>query len=145
MLYLTRWSGVTGSEAERDLAGEPSRIDEITQSVLALQAKSAAQQNRPLGGGPHPRGVCVRAEFEVFDVTSGSDPILGARLAKGIFARPGRYPAVVRFGNADPKINSDFRPDVRSLSFSVDLTGAPEVGVDRQDFSLQNAPPLPIN
>jgi len=145
MLYLTRWFGVTGSEAERDLAGEPARIDEITRSVLVLQAKSAAQQNRPLARGTHPKGVCVRAEFEVLDVTAGRDPLLGARLAKGIFTRPGVYPAIVRFGNADPKINSDFKPDVRSLSFSVDLTGAPEAGVDRQDYSLQNAPPLPIN
>ncbi len=145
MLFLTRWFGVTGSEAERDLAGEPARIDEITRSVLLLQAKSAAQQNRPLGRGTHPKGVCVRAEFEVFDVTPGSDPALAARLAKGIFAIPGKYPAVVRFGNADPKVNSDFKPDVRSLSFSVNLTGAPVAGVDRQDFSLQNAPPLPIN
>src|SRR5277367_5240169 len=145
MLFLTRQFGVTGSEAERDLAGDPARIDEITRSVLLLQAKSAAQQNRPLGRGTHPKGVCVRAEFEVFDVTVGRDPLLATRLARGIFARPGKYPAVVRFGNADPKINSDFKPDVRSLSFSVDLTGAPGVAVDRQDFSLQNAPPLPIN
>jgi hypothetical protein len=145
MPFLTRWFGVTESEAERDLAGEPARIDEITRSVLVLQAKSAAEQNRPLGRGTHPKGVCVRAEFEVFDVTAGRDSQMGARLAKGIFARPGVYPAVVRFGNADPKINSDFKPDVRSLSFSVDLTGAPWAGVDRQDFSLQNAPPLPIN
>jgi len=145
MLFLTRVFGVTGSEAERDLAGDPARIDEITRCVLILQAKSAAQQNRPLGRGTHPKGVCVRANFEVFDVAAGRDPLLGARLAKGIFARPGKYPAVVRFGNADPKVNSDFKPDVRSLSFSVDLTGAPWAGVDRQDFSLQNAPPLPIN
>ena len=35
---------------------------------------------------------------------------------------PGVYPAVVRFANADPKVNSDFKADVRSMSFSVDLT-----------------------
>jgi hypothetical protein len=85
----------------------------------------------------------------VFDLATGSDATLAARLAKGIFAKPGRYPAIVRFGNADPKINSDFKPDVRSLSFSVDLTRdgtvASDATVDRQDFSLQNAPPLPIN
>src|SRR5277367_6150461 len=137
MLFLTRWFGVTGSEAERDLAGEPERIDEITRSVLALQAKSAAQQNRPLGRGTHPKGICVRAEFEVLDLTVGRDSEMASRLQKGIFAEPGTYPAVVRFGNADPKVNSDFKPDVRSLSFSVDLKGAPWAGVDRQDFSLQ--------
>jgi hypothetical protein len=54
---------------------------------------------------------------------------------------------VVRFANADANINSDFKPDVRSLSFSVDL--APDNmagdGSSRQDFSMQNATTLPIN
>jgi hypothetical protein len=149
MLFLTRHFGVTASDAERDLAGEAARIEQITQAVLLLQAKSAAEQNRPLGRGTHVKGVCARAVFEVFDVTRRRDPLLGARLAKGIFAQPGVYPAVVRFGNADPKVNSDFKPDVRSLSFSVDVTQggneAPFGDLDRQDFSLQNAPPLPIN
>jgi hypothetical protein len=51
----------------------------------------------------------------------------------------------VRFGNADPNKNSDFKADVRSLSFSVELNrdGYGEVG--RQDFSLQNTTTLPIN
>jgi hypothetical protein len=71
------------------------------------------------------------------------------RLAKGIFARPGVYPAIVRFGNADPRKNSDFKADVRSLSFSVDLTRGGATVSDapsgRQDFSLQNTKTLPIN
>ena len=65
---------------------------------------------------------CARAQFEVFDVIAGRDRGLAARLARGIFAKPGVYPAIVRFGNSDPNINSDFKADVRSLSFSVDLT-----------------------
>ena len=87
-----------------------------------MQAKAAAKQHRPLGRGTHVKGVCARAQFEVFDVTAGRDRALAARLAKGIFAKPGVYPATVRFANADPNKNSDFKPDVRSLSFSVDLT-----------------------
>ena len=83
------------------------------------------------------------------DVAAGRHPLLAARLAKGIFKKPGVYPATVRFGNADPKVNSDFRPDVRSLSISVDLTrdGTAALGatVGRQDFSLQNTKTLPIN
>ena len=46
-------------------------------------------------------------------------------------------------------MNSDFKADVRSLSFSVDLTrdgtADPDANVGRQDFSLQNATTLPIN
>ena len=149
MLFMTRWFGVTGSDAERDLAREQSDIEEITERSLLLQANAAAKQNRPLARGTHAKGVSVAATFKVFDVTIGRDPGLAARLAKGIFARPGIYPAVVRFGNADPGKNSDFRPDVRSLSFSVDLAhdGAAisDEHVCRQDFSLQNTTTLPIN
>jgi catalase len=147
MLFLTRWFGVTGSAAERSLAREQSDIEEIVEKILVMQAKAAAGQRRPLCRGTHAKGVCVRARFEVFDVTAGRDRALAARLAQGMFATPGNYPAIVRFANADQNSNSDFKPDVRSLSFAVDLTrdGAPGTSGGRQDFSMQNATTLPIN
>jgi hypothetical protein len=149
MLFLTRWFGVTDSDAERNLDKEKSEIEEITEKVLLMQSQAAADQHRPPGRGTHVKGTSARAQFEVFDVTSGRDPGLAARLAKGIFSKPGVYSAVVRFGNADSKINSDFKADVRSLSFSVDLTrnrtAVPNTTVGRQDFSLQNTTTLPIN
>jgi hypothetical protein len=149
MLFLTRWFGVTGSDADRDLAREHSDIEQIMEKSLLLQSQAASKQNRQLARGTHAKGVCARAQFEVFDVAAGRDSALAARLAKGMFAKPGVYPAIVRFGNADPSKNSDFKADVRSLSFSVDLTrnGAalPAGAVDRQDFSMQNATTLPIN
>src|SRR6266481_433648 len=149
MLFLTRCFGVTGGDAERSVAGEQAVIEAITERVLAMQAKAAAQQHRPLRRGTHAKGICVQAQFEVLDVTVGRDHALAARLAKGIFAKPGVYPAVVRFANSDSKVNSDFKADVRSLSFSVDLTrdgaAVPDGNVGRQDFSLQNATTLPIN
>jgi len=115
-----------------------------------MQAKAAAQQHRPLRRGTHAKGICAKAQFEVFDVKVGRDLVLAARLAKGIFAKPGIYPATVRFANSDSKVNSDFKADVRSLSFSVNLTrnGVTAPGANgggRQDFSLQNATTLPIN
>jgi hypothetical protein len=149
MLFLTRWFGVTGSDAERGTDREQSDIKEITERVLLMQANAAARQRQPLRRGTHAKGVCVRAQFEVFDLTLKNESSLAKRLAMGIFATPGVYPAVVRFGNADPKANSDLKPDVRSLSFSVDLSqeGATAPGLEdvRQDFSLQNATTLPIN
>jgi hypothetical protein len=149
MLFMTRWFGVTASDAERNLAREQSDIEEITERSLLLQANAAAKQRRPLARGTHAKGVCARAQFEIFDVGVGREPGLAARLAKGIFATPGVYPAFVRFGNADPNVNSDFKADVRSLSFSVDLTCGgtiiPDANLGRQDFSLQNATTLPIN
>jgi hypothetical protein len=149
MLFLTRWFGVTGSDSERSLAREKSEIEEIAEKALLLQSNAAAQQHRPLCRGTHAKGVCARAQFEVFDFTVKREPVLAARLVKGIFAKPGVYPAVVRFANADQNINSDFKPDVRSMSFSVDLsrngTNVSDANVGRQDFSMQNTTTLPIN
>ena len=149
MLMLTKLLGVTGSDAERDLIAEAAYIGEITEKILLMQANAAAKQHCPLARGTHAKGVCARAQFEVFDVRDGRDPVLAARLAKGIFARPGSYPATIRFANSDPNVNSDFKADVRSLSIAVDLTSdgtlPPAGGVARQDFSLQNAATLPLN
>jgi hypothetical protein len=147
-MVLTRWFGVTVSDADRSIATEKSDIEEIAAKSLLMQKNAATAQHRSLCRGTHASGVCVRAQFEIFDVTAKRVPELAARLAKGIFAKPGVYPAVVRFANADSNINSDFKPDVRSLSFSVDLTRDGAVPVDstsRQDFSMQNATTLPIN
>jgi catalase len=149
MLFLTRWFGVTATDADRDPAREKADIEAIKEKSLQMQANAASQQQRSLARGTHAKGVCVRAEFEIFDLTQGRDPALAARLAQGIFAKPGIYPALIRFGNADSKKNSDFKPDVRSLSFSVDLTRGgtviPDSGFGRQDFSMQNTKTLPIN
>lgn len=141
--------GVTESDAERDLGAERALIEEIVEKVLLLQKNCAADQHRSLKRGTHAKGTCARGEFEVYDAKASHGPKLAARLGKGIFAAPGVYPAVVRFGNADSKVNSDFKADVRSLSFSVDLTRGgtvvPNNGVSKQDFSLQNTTTLPIN
>jgi hypothetical protein len=149
MLFLTRCFGVTASDADRNLDREKAEIEEIVELSLLLQENSAAKQNRPLGRGTHVKGVSVRGQFEVFDVMNGLDDGLGMRLARGMFAKPGVYPATVRFANSDPSSNSDFKADVRSMSFSVDLTqqgrAVADGGSGRQDFSLQNTKTLPIN
>ncbi len=147
-MVLTRWFGVTVSDADRSVATEKSNIEKIAEKSLLMQANAATAQRRSLCRGTHASGVCVRGQFEVFDVTAKRPAELAARLAKGIFARPGVYSAVARFANADSNINSDFKPDVRSLSFSIDLTRdgtVPAGSSSRQDFSMQNATTLPIN
>ena len=117
----------------------PEEIDAIVRGFLTQQARAAADQRRPLRRGTHAKGLCVRARFEVLDLAAAKDEELAARLAVGVFARPGTYPAVARFANSDPTINSDWQPDVRGLSFSVPLSAS------RQDWSLQSAPTLPFN
>src|SRR6266436_3936129 len=121
-MALTRWFGVTVSDADRCIATEKSDIEEIAERSVLMQTNAAKAQHRSLCRGTHASGVCVRAQFEILDVTANRAQELATRLAKGIFGKPGIYPAVVRFANADSNINSDFKPDVRSLSFSVDLS-----------------------
>jgi hypothetical protein len=134
---------------ERNLTAEEREIAEIIRGVLAAQARTAAEENRPLRRATHAKGVCARAVFEVLDVAQGRDPALAARLAKGIYARPGCYRATVRFANGDFGVNTDWRPDVRALSFCVELgpagTSAAGTQVARQDYSLQSWPTLPMN
>src|SRR6266700_4296959 len=107
-MVLTRWFGVTVSDADRCMATEQSDIEQIAERSLLMQTNAAAQQHRALCRGTHASGICVRAQFEIFDLTVDHAPELAARLAKGIFAKPGVYPAIVRFANADASINSDF-------------------------------------
>jgi catalase len=140
MLFLTRKFGITSSENERDLAADKLYAEQIVEKVLLMQKLAAEKDHRPLGRGTHAKGVTVRAQFEALDMSIGHDATLTARLARGIFAKPGIYPATIRFANSDSREHSDMKPDVRSLSFSVELpTGG------RQDFSMQNATTLPIN
>src|SRR4051794_4031960 len=120
---------------------EAADITAIEQGILKLQASDAAKQLRPLARGTHAKGVCARAEFEVFDlVASMEDRALASRLATGFYKTPGRYPATIRFANADSNINHDVKPDVRAMSFAVERPGQP-----RQDFSANDRRTFPIN
>ena len=82
MVSLTRWFGVTESEADRNPAREQADIAAITEKSLLMQAGAAAKQHRSLCRGTHASGVCVRAEFEISDVGVGRAPELAARLAE---------------------------------------------------------------
>jgi hypothetical protein len=104
MVFFTRWFGVTESDADRNPAREKADIEAIVEKSLLMQASAASKQHRSLCRGTHASGVCVRAQFEIFDVTEKRTPELASRLAKGIFAKLGVYPSVVRFANADPSM-----------------------------------------
>jgi hypothetical protein len=53
MLFLTKWFGVTSSDAERNPAREKSEIEEIVQLTLLLQKNAAGHQHRSLCRGTH--------------------------------------------------------------------------------------------
>ncbi len=130
---------------ERLLPNEKVDTANIVRGLLKVQAAFAAQQQRALGRATHTKGICARATFEVFDLKKTiADPVLASRLAQGIYSKPGVYPATVRFANAASTILSDRSPDLRALSFSVNLApDAPEPTY--QDYSLQSNPTFPVN
>src|SRR5688572_13454121 len=131
---------------ERKIPTEAADIEEIRAGMLALQARVAAVAKRPLARGTHAKGICVRAEFEVFDVRQlSADPAHAERLAQGIFSVPGVYPAIVRFANADGGHRRDRWPDVRAMSFSIEVPPGAVAGHTRLDFSLNSASTFPIN
>ena len=116
-------------EFERKLPTEQADIADIVAGILAVQARYARKQQRALGRGTHTKGVCVRATFEVFDVAkTASDPALAVRLGRGLFARPGVYPATVRFANGASTIQADSKADVRALFDAVGALAAATTG-----------------
>lgn len=135
------------ANAARYSAIESADIQSIVQGVLTLQAKLAADQDRPLRRGTHAKGRCCGATFEVFDVMhTVPDRALASRLAQSVFAKPGIYRATVRFANGNSQVQPDKTGDVRACSFSVELppgTIGPAAG--RHDFSMNNATTFPIN
>lgn len=132
---------------ERTLPTEQKDVADIVAGILAVQARFARQQKRAPGRGTHTKGVCVRATLEIFDVAkTAGDPALAARLGRGLFAKPGTYQAIVRFANAASTFQPDSKPDVRALSFSIELpAGAVGPQPVRLDYSMNNAPTFPIN
>lgn len=132
---------------ERRLPTEEEDYHEIVQGMLHAQARLAAAQARPLGRGTHTKGVCVRGTFEILDLAQTiPDPVMRARLMQGIFAKPGKYPAVIRYANAESTIQPDFTPDVRAVSFSITVpAGVLGDSETRLDYSLNNATTFPIN
>ena len=134
-------TGQNGVTFERKLPTEDADVAEIVRDMLIVQAQYASAQKRPLGRGTHTKGVCVRATFEVFDVSrTMGDADVARRLARGLFAAPGVYQATVRFANAASAIFPDSKRDVRAMSFSIEGPGG-----SRVDLSMNNAPTFPIN
>jgi hypothetical protein len=145
MVYFIVNAFLPHGEAARATEAEDTAA--LTRDVLAIQQKFAAEQNRPLARGTHAKGICVRGTFEVFDVFDTTpDRAMATRLAHGIFARPGTYPAVIRFANGNSQILPDQKKDVRACSFAVDVPpGVLGPSHERHDFSMNNARTFPIN
>ena len=136
---------VPPSRFERPSSTEAADIGEIVRGILAIQAQAASATKRPLSRGTHAKGICVRAEFEVYDIRRTLGNPLAERLATGILAVPGIYAATVRFANADGGHRPDRARDVRAMSFSIEVPPGVLPGVSRLDYSMNTGTTFPIN
>ncbi len=129
---------------ENDSAAEEKiLIDALVIKIGHLQHINRNQKTGKLHRGTHAKGLtCMNAEFEVFDVAAknpDASPEMIAKLKKGMYRTPGRYPARARSANGLSEPGSDTKADERALSFSVDLGNG-----KRQDFSMNSAVIFPI-
>ena len=125
------------------LANENELINQIQQGILSIQSNDAKAAGNQLHRGTHAKGVCAMAEMEIFDLAAWS-PDISSRLKVGIFSSAGRYPAQLRFANAEGKIQSDQVDDVRAVSISMKMP--PEISNPQgtMDFSMNDAAFFPI-
>ena len=111
---------------------EEALIRALTAKFTLLQAAvgAVAGGNRR---GTHANGFCLDGELEIYE-----QPAENAWLKIGPFAKPlklDQRPKVrVRFADGSGKPQSNWVPDVRSISISFEVDGK------RQDFSMNNDP-----
>jgi hypothetical protein len=129
---------------EQSIENEPQVVQIVVGGILAIQNASATPDGR-LHRGTHAKGTCVSGNLEIFDLDQAfSDRTMASRLKNGMFSRAGKYPTVIRFANADHKINDDTKPDVRAISLAVSTPVEISNPQGRMDFAMNNAPVFPI-
>lgn len=129
---------------ERALPNEPQLVQKIIDGMLTIQQLDATPDGK-LHRGTHAKGTCVGGTLEIYDLDAKlSDRTLAGRLKKGMFSRAGRYPTVVRFANAEGKIQSDTMGDVRAISLAVSTPPDISNPQGRMDFAMNDFPVFPI-
>jgi len=121
---------------EKPIAGEDALVADIIARMSQYLRSNYPPGKAERGGNTKTHGV-VRGEL----VVHGDLP---AHLRHGLFARPGRYPAWVRFGGPGPALPPDIE-DVGVLSIGVKVMGVPgpKLLADErftQDFSAISTP-----
>ena len=127
---LTIHVGLSREEAI-ELAPEVHAIDGRYCSPAFLRAAPELRWVQAMSAGAYPSGTmlrsvqaknhgAVRAEFVI--------PDLSPDLHVGLFARPGHYPAWIRFANQNGTPQSDRKRDIRGMSIKVCGVGDGVIG-----------------
>lgn len=80
--------------------------------------------------------LCTQAVFEVLTLPVAWPNSLKNRLSMGLFARPGKYPTMVRFANFSEQEGSDETPDWRRLDMALLLPERSPLPNSRLDFTF---------
>jgi hypothetical protein len=116
-------------------------VDRLLKNFVFVQMAGATKGK--LNRGTHSKGVCAKGQLRIENIAKANpttSPDMVEKVSKGLFASPGSYPVpFLRFANGKSAIGKDTDPDVRSLSFSVDLGKQ-----GRQDFSLNSVTIFPV-
>lgn len=129
---------------ERRMENEDQYISTIRAGILFQQGKVADNNGGKHLRGTHAKGVCVGGEMEIFDVEESLGAV-AKRIKKGMFSEPGRYVTQVRFANGGGSIAPDQEPDVRAVSFSMQMPQRLSNAQGRMDFAMNDATTFPIN
>jgi hypothetical protein len=120
--------------------GEDLDVARIVADTVALIDRDHVEGRGYLRSSFAKAHACVRATVEV--------PALEPRLRQGLFSRPARYPAWIRFSNGSPRVRSDQRRDTHGLALKVmGVPGrklTPDESGDTQDFLLSDSPRFPV-
>lgn len=120
---------------EKITPDEAEVFEGFRQVMRGIQDSNSAKQGP--GRGLHRKGIlALRAEFEVLDG-------LPAHARHGLFAKPARYEAWLRFSGGAPVIQPDSVKDVRGFAIKVlGVNGEGALGnpTDCQDFLLIHLP-----
>jgi len=101
---------------EKPIEGEAALVAKIIASMSRYLHQHYAPGRAERGGNTKTHGV-VRGELVIHDG-------LPTPLRRGLFEKPGRYPAWVRFGGPGPALPPDIE-DVGVLSIGVKVMGVP--------------------
>lgn len=140
-LCLTRvWAGAELPNADGELIA-PAEADAIAVVVHAIQNSVKAEFDKTghaFRDAHRKAHGCVAASFTVLD---GLPP----SVAQGLFAKPQRYGAVIRYSNGSGQSQDDHANDARGMALKV--LGVPgrkiledEANAHTQDFVMTNHP-----
>lgn len=139
--HNARMASEPSTEWREDVA--PDESPRFTRLAERLREVQRRENQQGAGRALHRKGhLGVEASFEVL----GDLPL---PLAQGMFSKPARYRAYVRFSNGSPAHQADARGDVRGVAIKVLGVDGPKLipgleAASTQDFLLIQSPSTPF-